>query len=70
MSDHLDTLKQYQRWRRGEEDWSPDERGPDPKELGRVIDATIAEVERLRKGEFICQRCGLRKDDEHPKGDF
>jgi len=29
--------------------------------------ARIAELER---GEFICKRCGLRKDSDHPKGDF
>ena len=25
------------------------------------------EIEKLRKGEFICKKCGLRKNDEHPK---
>jgi hypothetical protein len=24
----------------------------------------------LLQGEFICQKCGLRKDSDHPKGDF
>lgn len=28
------------------------------------------EIERLKRGEFICQKCGLRKDSEYPKGDF
>ena len=28
------------------------------------------EIERLRRGEFICQRCILRKNDDHPKADF
>lgn len=23
------------------------------------------EIDKLRRGEFICQRCGLRKDGEH-----
>ena len=23
-----------------------------------------------RKAEFICSKCGLRKDSEHSKGDF
>ena len=31
-------LRQYNRWRRGEDDWSPDEKGPNPKELGLLID--------------------------------
>lgn len=28
------------------------------------------EIEKLRRGEFICSRCYLRKDGEGPKGDF
>jgi len=29
------------------------------------------EIEKLRKGEYICRRCGLRKDGEHDsKPDF
>lgn len=27
----------------------------------------LAELER---GEYICNKCGLRKDSEHEKGDF
>ena len=23
------------------------------------------EIEKLRRGEYICQRCGIRKDGEH-----
>lgn len=23
------------------------------------------EIDKLRRGEFVCQRCGLRKDGEH-----
>jgi len=23
------------------------------------------EIEKLRKGEFICRKCGLRKNSEH-----
>lgn len=29
-----------------------------------------AEVDRLLKGEFICRKCCLRKDGEHPAGNF
>lgn len=37
----------------------------------RVVCKLLAdEVRRLRRGEFICKRCSLRKDDEHPKADF
>ena len=28
------------------------------------------ELNELKKGEFICRKCGLRKDNEHEKGDF
>lgn len=32
----------------------------------RVVCMLLAEeVRRLRRGEFICQKCGLRKDSEH-----
>jgi len=29
---------------------------------GMVIHSLVAEIERLRSGEFICKECGLRKD--------
>ena len=29
-----------------------------------------AECAKLKRGEFICQKCGLRKDSDAPKGDF
>jgi hypothetical protein len=42
-------LRQYNRWRRGEEDWSPDERGPCPKELGELIDGVADRLEVLER---------------------
>lgn len=27
-------------------------------------------IAALERGEFICTKCGLRKDSEHEKGDF
>ena len=38
----------------------------------RVVCAVLAEeVRKNRRGEFICSRCGIRKDGEHTtKGDF
>ena len=30
----------------------------------------LAALENLEKGEFICRKCGLRKDDEHERGEF
>jgi len=38
----------------------------------RVVCMLLAEeVRRLRRGEFICQRCGIRKDGEQEvKGEF
>lgn len=40
--------------------------------IGRneAIDAMRAEFAKLKRGEFICQKCGLRKNDDHAKGDF
>lgn len=35
-----------------------------------AINALIDEVERLRRGECICTKCGLRQGGEHPNGDF
>jgi hypothetical protein len=32
-----------------------------------VIGALAAERNALLRGEFICQKCGLRKDSEHPR---
>jgi len=32
-----------------------------------ALDAKVAELER---GEYICKRCGLRKDGEGERGDF
>ena len=41
-------------------------------ELSQVTQATtkkeielMNEVEKLKRGEFICQKCGIRKDGEH-----
>ena len=38
----------------------------------RVVCMLLAEeLRELRKGEFVCKRCGLRKDSEHEtKHDF
>lgn len=36
----------------------------------RQISALCDEIESLRRGEFICQRCGLRKDGESAPADF
>ena len=38
---------------------------PEPKYLN-AIRILIAKIARLKRGEFICQKCGLRKDDVHP----
>lgn len=35
------------------------------EELQWLALGMAAEIEKLRKGEFICHRCGLRKDAEH-----
>lgn len=35
-----------------------------------LLKALADEVEKLQRGEFICQRCHLRKDAEFERGDF
>lgn len=83
---YLQTLKDYNAWRRGAE--MPQ---PDPAEIGEAIDTAIARLEVLEReheeffdrwheerrkrealelNEYICIRCGIRKADDHPKGDF
>ena len=37
------------------------------EELQWLCLGMATEIEKLRRGEFICQKCGLRKNDEHPK---
>ena len=32
--------------------------------MRNALTAAADEIEKLRRGEFICQRCGLRKDGE------
>lgn len=46
MTDHLETLRQHNVWRRGTDESVP---MIAPAVIGAAIDATIAEVERLRK---------------------
>ena len=33
-------------------------------------DSIVQERDALLRGEFICKKCGLRKDSEQDKGDF
>ena len=47
--DHLDYLKRYQSWRRGEDERTMSEAGMHPAEIGRAIDAAIEEIELLRE---------------------
>ena len=44
-----------------------DERSDTLVLAARVV---LAALERLEKGEFICRKCGLRKGDEHERGEF
>lgn len=61
----IEILRQFNRWRRG-----ADIPMPEPIAIGKAIDDAIAEIERLRRGECICVRCGLRQDGEPQKADF
>ena len=41
--------------------------------MARIVDAhnkLRAELEGLKRGEFICRKCGLRKDGEHAHAEF
>lgn len=65
MEQH-ERLRQYNRWRRGEEDWAADERGPDPKELGELIDGVADRLEVLEREhqEFFERWHGERRKRE------
>lgn len=36
----------------------------------RWVRMMAAELLRLRRGEFVCERCGIRKNGEAPDVDF
>lgn len=41
--------------------------------MNRIVNAhnkLRAELEELKRGEFICRKCGLRKDSEHEHAEF
>lgn len=59
MKDPIEILRQYNRWRRGE-----DVDFPVSYEIDEAIDRVIAEVELRRRGECICIRCGIRQNGE------
>lgn len=65
MKDPIEILWKYNRWRRGE-----DVEFPVSYEIDEAIDSVIAEVGRLRRGECICIRCGIRQDGEKAEADF
>jgi hypothetical protein len=39
-------------------------------EVKRELAAVTAERDALLRGEYICKKCGIRKDGEGAKGDF
>ena len=41
----------------------------EPDNIGTAAHVVLAELERFEKGEFICGKCGLRKDGEHELGE-
>lgn len=46
---------------------------PDANLIARapqLLKTLADEVARLRRGEFTCKRCGIRKDAEFERGDF
>ena len=38
--------------------------------MSAMLERAEKERDALLRGEYICQQCGLRKNDDHPKGDF
>lgn len=42
----------------------------EPDNISTAAHVVLSALERLEKGEFICRKCGLRKDDEHGRGEF
>ncbi len=50
MTDRLETLKQFQVWRRDVSD-SQRKPMPDPVEIGKALDWAIMELEKLRKAK-------------------
>lgn len=38
--------------------------------IGVVMHEAANEIQRLRRGEFICKKCGLRKDGEKVDAEF
>lgn len=40
------------------------------EQVERELSDANEQLDRLRRGEFICQRCSLRKDGETPLADF
>ena len=58
-------LRLYNRWRRGEDNWLPDEGGPNPKELGLLIDYAADALEPkvcCGKFETCIDMCAVRAD--------
>ena len=40
------------------------------RQMESALAAAQAELAALKRGEFICRKCGLRKDGEWPSADF
>ena len=45
-----------------------------PADFARTLERSLAERteerDKLLRGEYICKKCGIRKDGEGQKGDF
>ena len=42
----------------------------EPDKIGVAAHVVLAKLEKLEKGEFICNKCGLRKNGEFVHGEF
>lgn len=38
-------------------------------EIKEALNSTKAELDAIKRGEFVCLRCGLRKDSDPPSTD-
>lgn len=79
MADHLEVLRQYNAWRRGDDERTFDETGLTPAQVGQAIDSVIDECEDRRrternrdmwKGQCERQAAKLEQLNQIVTGDF
>ena len=66
MSDNHDIPKH--KWERVQAELDQTRR--QSSEMAREAVLLRTALDKLKRGEFVCAKCGRRKNDEHAKGDF